>query len=1021
MESSTADAGRAPVDPHYELNMYANPMVGREPEQATLRSLLPESPESSGHFALIGGEAGIGKSALSQDLALEANRRGILVFSAYCFDREHAGPYAPWLDLCRIIGRSSKIGAQPPDAFRHGVLGVVTDRAGLYAEMQTFLQDAAHERPLLILLEDLHWADPASIEMLRFLAAEIATNAILLVGTYRQTEIGREHPLYRAIPALIRESGALRIDLRQLDDDALNVYLDRRYTLSPLDRPRLMRYLSLHSDGNPFFLTELLRALEQDGLLVQSGGRTALGALDRVVVPPLVRQVIDSRTARLDDQTRNALEIAALLGQHVPIRTWAELTGLSQSNLIDTIERLSDLHIIAADQDGTHFRFDHALTQEAIYAGIIPPKRRQWHGQIAEHLAEDGTVDPDIIALHFREAGDLRALIWWERAAERARRAYAWTTAAEMVREAIQALGDDNADLDRRRELMFRFAYFMRFSDPERGADAMAGAGLVDQRNQETASQAEIRFIRGILLFYAEHCAEGVSEMRAALDLIEEASGAPISMSPPVRMWAINLLSAGAEGVNESQRAFRDRVASAGFDSLHAVFPWYQAVSGQIKPALAMAQSLLSATHDVALEPDWTLACQAFAYYGEAVALGTLGDAAGATIAWSACHDRFARVDHFALLAFAQVTAIHDVAITYRAGDPAERRQLALATELSIGRAGGALRPGASPRLAWLPVLVLDGRWPEADAILANCDEPGNVILARAPREARAILAAARGHPEIAWDEIRRTLPQGAETAPGDCILTQGMMFQRLAARLALQSGEVDLAARWQRAHNRWEAETGALLGVPDARLLQGEICRHLGDRAEALRCASEAREVAVSLHLPLDHLRAARFLGRLALESGDLTESGRCLEESISLAETCEAAYERVLTLVERCRLLIERGEFTPAALDHAEIEHEILRLGAAPLIPISQSLAEAIAAGNDQLATPFGLTPRELETLRLVCQGHTDREIADTLFISPHTASTHVKHVLAKLGVSSRRAARAVATDICQEPTNT
>ena len=154
----------------------------------------------------------------------------------------------------------------------------------------------------MLVLEDLHWADPASIELLRSLAAHLTHQALLVVGTYRVDELTRQHPLTRQLPALIRESNAVRLELKRLTAEDLRQLVAGQFTLAAADEARLIRYLGDHAEGNPFFAAELLRALRETLVLQPAGDRWTLGTLDQLVLPSLLRQVIDSRVDRLGEE-----------------------------------------------------------------------------------------------------------------------------------------------------------------------------------------------------------------------------------------------------------------------------------------------------------------------------------------------------------------------------------------------------------------------------------------------------------------------------------------------------------------------------------------------------------------------------------------------------------------------------------------------------------------------------------------------------------------------------------------------
>ena len=157
------------------------------------------------------------------------------------------------------------------------------------------------------------------------------------------------------MPALVREAEGHRLDLRRLDEDALRALVAARYRLARADEDRLVAYLERHAEGNPFFATELLRTLEEEALLRRDEDGWTLAALDRVVVPSLLRQVIDGRVARLGEATRKPLALAAVIGQEVPLALWAEVAELDEEAVLDVVERAVEAHLLEAER-GRHAR-----------------------------------------------------------------------------------------------------------------------------------------------------------------------------------------------------------------------------------------------------------------------------------------------------------------------------------------------------------------------------------------------------------------------------------------------------------------------------------------------------------------------------------------------------------------------------------------------------------------------------------------------------------------------------------------
>ena len=338
-----------------------------------------------GRLVLVGGEAGIGKTTLARDLIRDADDLGCRVLAGSCYDLTNTPPYGPWLDLFEGCRRDPSLPA-PPAAFAGGRLAPVTDQAALFAEVRQFLAELAAARPALVLLEDLHWADPASVDLLRHVGPHLRHWPLLLLATYRVDELTPGHPFAHQMPALVREAEGQRLDLRRLDEGALRALVAARYRLERAAEDRLVAYLERHAEGNPFFATELLRTLEEEALLRRDEDGWTLAALDRVVVPSLLRQVIDGRVARLGEATRKALAIAAVIGQEVPLALWAEVAELDEEAVLAVVERAVEAHLLEAERDGTRVRFVHALTREALYEGVLPPRRRVWHRRVAEAL-----------------------------------------------------------------------------------------------------------------------------------------------------------------------------------------------------------------------------------------------------------------------------------------------------------------------------------------------------------------------------------------------------------------------------------------------------------------------------------------------------------------------------------------------------------------------------------------------------------------------------------------------------------
>lgn len=412
-------------------------LVGREREQTALRDHLTAARAGRGSLILVGGEAGIGKTALAEALCREAGEQDALVLVGRCYDLTETPPYGPWVEL---FARYQPRDAPPPlpDAFaQRGGIGAVTSQAALFHQVQDFLAAVTARQAMVLLLDDLHWADPASLDLLRFLAHSLAAMPLLIVATYRADELTRRHPLYRLLPALVREANAARIDLRYLTRKDVASLVTRRYRLDEEEMRRLVAYLHTRAEGNPFFTGELLRTLEEEGELRADNGDWRLGDLMHTRVPALLRQVIDGRLTRLSDDAQHLLAVAAVIGQEVSLPLWAAVASVEEEAVIAVVEEATRARLLDEVPDGAHARFVHALIREALYEGIVPSRRRVVHRQVGEALVSLSNPEPDAIAYHFQQAGDNRAIEWLITAGEQAQRAYAWLAAADRFEAAL--------------------------------------------------------------------------------------------------------------------------------------------------------------------------------------------------------------------------------------------------------------------------------------------------------------------------------------------------------------------------------------------------------------------------------------------------------------------------------------------------------------------------------------------------------------------------------------------------------
>jgi len=729
------------------------------------------------------------------------------------------------------------------------------------------------------------------------------------------------------------------------------------------------------------------------------------------VVPSLLRQVIDGRVARLGDEMRKPLAIAAVIGHEVPLALWKEVAELPEEEHLDIVGRAVDAHVLEAERDGTRVRFVHALTREALYEGILPPRRRVWHLRIAESLVAIAQADPDVIASHFQAAGDPRAAEWLIRAGERAQRAYAWLTANERFQAAARLLDDVDGQEQVHRRLIVRTGYLLRFSFPADAIAALTEAERLAGQAGDAFAAGEIANIRGLHLCYSDRFRTGLAEMERGIGMIEALSPVVQRTANAVRDWLNQAFTGRVQGDPADDEDVVARIHAVGFDYRRSYQAWYLASAGELGPATAIGERFIASFGDVAGTRGGIRLATAFARHALATAATAQGLPDDARRLWALAREAFREVDHHVVVAFTLLDELRDIAHTYGAGDPANRRHLAAEAEAALGRAGGALRPGVSPRLAWVCCLVLDGRWAEAQQILDDLPPPGNAYLRRETTGMRAFLARHHGQPEIAWAQILPLFPRGAATDPGDLIHQEGLFLQRLAAELCLDAGDLEGARTWLTAHDRWLAWSGSVLGQAEGQLAWARWYRADGNIERAHASLADALALAAIPDQPLVRLGAHRLLGELDGGTGSVAEAEAHLATALAVADACDVPFERALTLFALAEVRAgtgDSGEIDPLVNE----AHDICStLGATLALARVAVLAARTAAKPGGDAILSGLTQRELAVLRLVADGQSNPEIAATLFISRDTARTHVSNIFRKLDVGTRAEAVDVA----------
>jgi class 3 adenylate cyclase len=433
--------------------------VGRELELDRLRQAVDTALGGRGSLQLLVGEPGIGKTRAAEELATYSRVSGARVYWGRCREDEGAPAYWPWVQAIRSYARDAdpvalawQLGggaaevaqlipevAEKLDIEPAGGSDSEEARFRLFDSVTSLLLAASRDRPLVVVLDDLHWADEPSLLLLRFAARELASSGLLILGTYRDVELGRHHPLARVLGEISGIEGSGRIPLRGLGAGAVERYIEMTSGApSPLG---LAEAVQEQTDGNPFFVGEVVRLLASEGKL------TGAGSIAELEIPQGVREVIGRRLDRLSEQTNDALRVAAVIGRDFDDDLVSRVAKQSQEELMRAA-REAIAERLVTDLGQGRFSFAHALVRDTLYEELSPPKRSALHERTAVAIEQmcGGNVEERLgeLAHHFLAAaprGDLaKAIDYAKQAGAQDMEQLAYEDAVDVYGRALEVL-----------------------------------------------------------------------------------------------------------------------------------------------------------------------------------------------------------------------------------------------------------------------------------------------------------------------------------------------------------------------------------------------------------------------------------------------------------------------------------------------------------------------------------------------------------------------------------------------------
>jgi DNA-binding NarL/FixJ family response regulator len=975
-------------------------LVGRDAELARLRNLLDEAAQGRAVAALVGGDAGVGKSRLVAEVAALAARRGFCVLTGQCAEIGDSVPYLPFADALRTAPAEleAAVKARPvlarllPDG--DGGQRGESDWAGLTKQqmlgaMLGLLAELSEDKPVLLVLEDLHWADASTREMLTFLLRMLHRERVATIGTYRTDDLHRRHPLRPVLADLQRLPSVVLVELGPLAPSALAEHLSGIPNVSGRLPAVTLNQIVERAEGNAYYAEELLAATTAPG---------PSGAL-----PSGLAALLMSRVERVSDAAQQVLRAAAVAGRRASDDLVRAASALPEP-AYDEAVREAVAHQLLVPEGADGYAFRHALLREAVYNDLLPGERTRLHARLASLLSDIPGAAAEL-AHHSLASHDVPG-------------GFTASIRAGMESERIGAPAEAHQHYDRALALWERVDQAAELAGMSRGRLGLRSAMAASASGDVQRAAHLLRRIRGLL---------ATADIRTV--------GAEPGLGTRIgERLAYYLLQMDDDASAEALKVARETVDETPADPP----TWYLA-----RAMATYAIALMVARDDDAAR-EWAehalaIAGKADAQSVEADARVTLGQLSSRSGDTDAAIVLFTKA--FEQAAAARVLGVELRAAYNLAAEHLARGELTTAATIAhegVRRAdaeGLGLAPfGMDLQHLHFQAHYADGEWDHAQELADGfpvrvTSEPEAVLSAMA-----LFIDVATGNPvaderhtwlEPFWDD-----------------LMVAYIGRGLLAEQALWRGDTELALAHAQA--AISADSWPSHGPSVIRVAAIAVSAH-ADRAIALRLAGDLEGASAEVDAAAAALDLAREGARYrARPKAVLGPEGRgwlarCHAEwerarganSPSAWEEVLAAfgpgyvYETARTQWRLAEALAEAGQRDDASAVWRTAAATAARLGAAPLTTALADLARrarldagpgghaghSYRNGHGPGGVIGSLTDREREVLRLLARGRSNREIGAELFITTKTASVHVSNILAKLGAASRTEAAAIA----------
>ncbi|MDL4820736.1 helix-turn-helix transcriptional regulator [Actinomadura opuntiae] len=982
-------------------------LIGRTAELAELTAALDRAAAGGAAVVLVSGDAGVGKTHLVSALTATARERDCAVLVGQCAELGESMPYLPLADALWTASRGTGTeaagvraalesrpvlrrllpdGEGGPDAAselgQQQLFGAVL---GMLGELGARTGD--RDRPVLLVLEDLHWADRSTRHLLTFLSRVLARERVCLVGTYRSDDLHRRHPLRPVVAELLRLPTVTGVEVRPFGPGETAEYLAGLAGGGAPVTAETVERVYRRSEGNAFYAAELYSA-------ASTGEELPAGLADLLL----------SRVERLSDGAQRVVRVAAVAGRRIDDELVRRVAGLDEAAVGDALREVVSHQLLVPA--GTGYTFRHALLREAVYADLLPGERIRLHADFARLLA--GTAADAASGGAGGRRGSAAELAHHSLAAHDLPTAFAASVRAGREAERLGAPAEAFEHYDRALEL------WEAVPDPE-GVSGTDRMGLSLDTVRTSGRSGEQR--------------RAVSRLRRLLDLADPAD---VLLGARLR----DRLAEYLNDIDEDDESVE--TARAAVEMLPAEPPLPERAA-----ALSTYARTLLARDERGEMPELAeraieLARATGAAGAEASLLVTLGVFRESREADTGVAEMFARARDLALREGRQVVALraafHYARTKFDRGDLAGATAAAdEAVKWTLDSGLGWSTYGTVLRCLRFLIHYTSGDWAEANRLAGE-------FAVRVTRTAEAQVSAyalftevAQGSPAVA-ERLRWIAPLWGR----DAFLTY--VARGLAAEHALWNGDPDAAAEQI---ERTLVESNYTQEAPVIRLAATGLWAH-AERAARARAAGDEETVRAAVRIGDDLIGRARaaattnsdgrprawlgveghaWLARAEAERRRLdgvhdVDLWRRATDLFTYGDPDGGfVYEVARSRWRLAEALAESGDREAAAAQWRPAVEAAERLGAAPLLAALRDLGARarLDAGRPAAPGPSGpfdaLTAREREVLKLVAEGRNNKQIAAALFISPKTASVHVSNILAKLNVTGRTQAAALA----------